>query len=173
MTTRMIASYKGETEYDINGTRYAVRFRAFDDDRQTFAPGVFDREIVPHVGTIYRYHERHLWPDAAIVALFPGYIASRWNPETNATEYRADESPATEREAGALVAAAQTKADRELWRFAAGTRVDTPLGPGTVSFQRMAPPDYRRAEAPSVRLDHDRSGYQGTVFSAADVRRAS
>lgn len=52
-----------------------------------------------------------------------------------------------------------------------GDRVTTPQGPGTVAYQRMAPPDYSAAEAVSVVLDSQRgrAGYAGTIFAAGDV----
>ncbi len=56
-----------------------------------------------------------------------------------------------------------------------GDRVETPLGPGTVAYVRMAPPDYAdyaMVAAVSVVLDHCREtpGYEGTVFGAANVK---
>ena len=55
-----------------------------------------------------------------------------------------------------------------------GLRVDTPLGPGSLAYVRLAPPDYRTPEAASVLLDARRADalsgrYSGTVFPAADV----
>ena len=46
--------------------------------------------------------------------------------------------------------------------------------PGTVVFQRNAPPTYTVAEAYSVRLDSraSRPGYEGTMFAADKVRLA-
>lgn len=49
----------------------------------------------------------------------------------------------------------------------AGDRVNTPRGPGEVVFVRMAPPDFSKIAAVSMRLDSrnlDR-GYTGTMFS--------
>lgn len=55
--------------------------------------------------------------------------------------------------------------------FDRGDRVTTPLGPGTVAYQRMAPPTYSVPEAVSVVLDDRRlrPGYSGTIFPAAEV----
>lgn len=56
--------------------------------------------------------------------------------------------------------------------FTPGQRVMTPLGPGAVSWQRNAPPDYRQAAAVSVRLDarvHD-PRYTGTIFPAESIQ---
>jgi hypothetical protein len=52
-----------------------------------------------------------------------------------------------------------------------GQRVTTPLGPGTVAYQRLAAPDYTEAEAVSVVLDdrRERYGYTGTLFAAYKV----
>lgn len=46
--------------------------------------------------------------------------------------------------------------------------------PGTVVFQRNAPPTFAVAEAYSVRLDSraSRPGYTGTMFAADKVRLA-
>ncbi len=55
--------------------------------------------------------------------------------------------------------------------FQRGQRVNTPLGPGSVAYQRMRPPEYREAEAVSVVLDDraNRPFYVGTVFRAEEV----
>jgi hypothetical protein len=55
--------------------------------------------------------------------------------------------------------------------YTQGERVRTPLGLGTVAYQRLAAPDYREAEAVSVVLDSERAraGYVGTILPAADV----
>ena len=55
--------------------------------------------------------------------------------------------------------------------FREGERVDTPQGPGTVVFQRMAPPEYVEAAAVSVRLDSRRRDltYTGTIYLAGLV----
>lgn len=55
--------------------------------------------------------------------------------------------------------------------FFKGQKVKTPLGEGTVAWQRMAPPSYSQAEAVSVRLSGHEADYNytGTVFSADKV----
>lgn len=55
--------------------------------------------------------------------------------------------------------------------FETGQRVLAKGQPGTVAYQRMAPPDYVHALTVSVVLDSKRSqpGYRGTVFLAVDV----
>ena len=54
-----------------------------------------------------------------------------------------------------------------------GTRVITPLGPGTVAYVRMGPPDYSNPEVVSVvvdsRLANFGKGYVGTTFAAVEV----
>ena len=49
-----------------------------------------------------------------------------------------------------------------------GDRVQTPHGPGTVVYQRMAPPDYTEPRAFSVVLDDlaEKPGYSGTIIAA-------
>jgi hypothetical protein len=57
--------------------------------------------------------------------------------------------------------------------FQQGDRVQTPLGPGTVAYVRMAPPDYREPDAVSVRLDSRADAapwYTGTIFAAHKVQ---
>jgi len=55
-----------------------------------------------------------------------------------------------------------------------GTRVDTPLGRGTVVSRRMRPPNYSEIDAVSVRLDSRREDrrYTGTMFDIKDVELA-
>ena len=52
-----------------------------------------------------------------------------------------------------------------------GTRVLTPLGPGGVTYVRMAPPTFAEPAAVSVVLDSRRDdlNYTGTIFAALDV----
>jgi hypothetical protein len=52
-----------------------------------------------------------------------------------------------------------------------GSRVNTPLGPGSVAYVRNGPPDYSAPIAVSVRLDKraQDARYSGTVFAAVDV----
>jgi len=52
-----------------------------------------------------------------------------------------------------------------------GDRVQTPLGAGTVAYQRMAAPAFSTPEAVSVVLDARRHDprYTGTIFPAGDV----
>lgn len=57
--------------------------------------------------------------------------------------------------------------------FESGQKVMTPLGPGVVQYKRMAPPDYYKVAAYSVRLDSKASDpkYNGTIFPAAQVAK--
>jgi hypothetical protein len=56
--------------------------------------------------------------------------------------------------------------------FQKGQRVQTPLGPGQVAYQRMGPPNYSKPEAVSVVLDakQNKPGYTGTMFDAKKVK---
>lgn len=55
--------------------------------------------------------------------------------------------------------------------FHKGQRVNTPMGPGSVAYQTMEPPDYREVLSVSVILDsrRDNDNYSGTIFSAKKV----
>jgi hypothetical protein len=56
-----------------------------------------------------------------------------------------------------------------------GTRVDTPLGRGTVMYRRMKPPNFTEIDAVSVSLDKE-SGrwgrHKGAMFNVKDVTLA-
>lgn len=56
--------------------------------------------------------------------------------------------------------------------FQRGQRVQTPLGPGQVAYQRMGPPNYSKPVAVSVVLDakQNKPGYTGTIFDAEKVK---
>lgn len=62
--------------------------------------------------------------------------------------------------------------------FYKGQRVITPLGEGSVNYQRMAPSNYDEAEAVSVLLDSKMEemnkppfpNYSGTIFPAEKVK---
>ena len=56
--------------------------------------------------------------------------------------------------------------------FQKGQRVQTPLGPGQVAYQRMGPPNYSKPVAVSVVLDakQNKPGYTGTMFDAKKVK---
>ena len=54
--------------------------------------------------------------------------------------------------------------------FTRGQRVKTPLGVGTVVYQRMSPPDYTDAFAVSVKLDSKKNPeYNRTIFPAEAI----
>lgn len=60
--------------------------------------------------------------------------------------------------------------------FSQGDRVTTPLGPGTVNYIRMLPPDYRDIAAVSVTLDARfddlvAGKYFGTIFTAEKLTK--
>lgn len=56
--------------------------------------------------------------------------------------------------------------------FRQGQRVKTPLGKGSVVYQRMGPPNYNKPVAVSVLLDKKShmGSYTGTMFKAKDVK---
>lgn len=55
--------------------------------------------------------------------------------------------------------------------FYRGDRVKTPMGMGTVAYQRMAPPEFKQPAAVSIALDDRRNepNYTGTVFRAEEI----
>lgn len=59
--------------------------------------------------------------------------------------------------------------------YTIGQPVNTPDGPGTVGFVRMAPPNYSQPEAVSVILNSKRNNpnYKGTMYSANVVTKAT
>lgn len=77
-----ICSYQGATDYDINNQRYEVRYRPC-----AMSEGKRYTESIPFVGTVTRSHGRQEFAPADIVALFPGYVAARWNADFSAVEY--------------------------------------------------------------------------------------
>lgn len=56
--------------------------------------------------------------------------------------------------------------------FERGERVLVRGKSGRINYKRMAPPDYRRAQAYSVVLDERAAdpAYRGNIFQASDVR---
>ena len=66
---------------------------------------------------------------------------------------------------------ASTGSCRRHRQYRQGDRVQTPNGPGSVAYQRMAAPDYAEVAAVSVVLDSEqtRAGYTGTVFPASVI----
>lgn len=56
--------------------------------------------------------------------------------------------------------------------FEKGDRVMTPGGAGTVSFKRMAPPNYSEVAAYSVRLDSRNNDphYVSSMYSSEEVK---
>ena len=95
---RFISSYQGSATYEIaetyvSGMREVVetRYRGFNDG--AYAPGVFEGEIKPKVGTITRYYGAGEWPSETACAAFPQYVPARWNPDTRAIEYRENRQP--------------------------------------------------------------------------------
>lgn len=87
MSKRFIASYAGEAEYEIDGQRYEVRH--FANPEMAYNTGVYEREILPAVGTVRHKHSPEFseFPPAAVVAEFPGFVGARWNTQTWTLEY--------------------------------------------------------------------------------------
>jgi len=83
---QFISSYQGESDYRINGDRYSLRLFAHDDGQ--YNPGVYDREILPCVGTVTRCFKSDGFPSDEVMELFPGYIAARYNFDTKQIEYK-------------------------------------------------------------------------------------
>ena len=57
--------------------------------------------------------------------------------------------------------------------FDQGDRVDTPGGPGTVVYKRMAAPDFVEVAVYSVKLDNSHyspNGSTGTLYQAKQVK---
>lgn len=73
-----VCGYQGVSEYKVNGQTYDVRQ----------SESYYGREAsLAWVGTVSRNWERDKFPPAEVVALFPGFVGARWNPETGQTEY--------------------------------------------------------------------------------------
>ena len=90
MRKQFISGYQGQFDYEIDGKRYECRSSAFDSGQ--YMPGIYEREILPLVGTVRKSCSQE-FPSDAVMALFPGYVAARWNPETKKMETK--ETPAT------------------------------------------------------------------------------
>ena len=85
MKPEFISSFQGESDYRINGKRYRVRSSAHNGP---YNPGVYENEVLPAVGTVIG-PDSTVYPDDAIVALFPGYVAARFIPgEVWTLEYK-------------------------------------------------------------------------------------
>jgi hypothetical protein len=84
---RFLVSYAGEVEFEYKGERYEVRHRSF--------PGPwadYDGTIVPWVGTVrvgYRPGPlgRNQFPPDDLLALVPGYVGAKYDPEAKTIEY--------------------------------------------------------------------------------------
>jgi hypothetical protein len=78
--------YRGEVEYDVGGVRYSTQARAWDGGY--YQPGVYEREVAPKVGCLFRTHNPSEFPPPEVCALFPGWVPCRWNPEARRIEYQ-------------------------------------------------------------------------------------
>ena len=84
MSKQFVSSYMGEFDYTINGKRYRQRVSTSEYERSVCNVGVFEREVLPCVGTVRG--EPGIFPPPEVMAEFPGYVPARWNPETNIIE---------------------------------------------------------------------------------------
>ena len=84
MSKQFISSYMGELEYRVNGTCYRQRVSTTEYERSICNAGVWEREVLPSVGTVKG--EPGVFPPPEVMAEFPGYVPARWNPETGAIE---------------------------------------------------------------------------------------
>ena len=84
MSKRFVSGYMGEIDYLVDGARYRQRVSTSEYERSICNDGVFEREVLPCVGTVRG--EPGIFPPPEVMAEFPGYVPARWNPETNAIE---------------------------------------------------------------------------------------
>ena len=95
-----ISSYQGCADYMIGGNRYECRF--FGDDFGQYMPEVYDREILPCVGSVKKFAGSE-YPSDEVMALFPGYVGCRYNAKLNVMEFQSP--PAVELWRGEIVMA--------------------------------------------------------------------
>ena len=77
MRQKFISAYMNENEWEIDGIRYRQLTAASEYARGIGNPDVFERETMPRVGTVYMLSVTD-FPPPHVMALFPGYVASRW-----------------------------------------------------------------------------------------------
>ena len=82
---QFISSYQGESDYEVNGKRYSIRYECFNDGQ--YVPGVYEQEILPFVGTVTNCFKSDGFPPPEICDLFPGFQPARFNPNTGKAEY--------------------------------------------------------------------------------------
>lgn len=80
-----ISAYQGAAEYRINGKRYHCRTSA--EDNGQYCKGVYEREILPLVGCVEEFCSDD-FPTEEIMAQFPGYVAARYNRDTQSFEFK-------------------------------------------------------------------------------------
>lgn len=97
--SRFVCSYRGESDHEYKGKRYACRSFAAPGDGQTptSADGHYNGDyfftgILPTVGTIRNddaslFHE---FPPDDVCAMFPDYVPARWNADFSGLEYRGE-----------------------------------------------------------------------------------
>lgn len=84
---RFKSSYQGEIEYLFEGTTYRVR--EFGIDYGDYNEGVFEREILPSIGTVKMFPVTE-FPSDEVMELFPGFVAARYNPEKRCIETKVE-----------------------------------------------------------------------------------
>ena len=103
LTARFICSYQGEADYDVGDVRYSVRARACTFSTATAEMRESERQ---QVGCVYRRWGRDGFPPEDVVALFPGYIAARYDQNARRYVYRDGEEPRVKEDLWGLVAVA-------------------------------------------------------------------
>ncbi len=83
MKPEFISNYQGMSEYKLMGELYEVRHFAIDYG--DYYGDVFEREILPKVGTVSKKCSSD-FPSDEIMAFFEGYVPARYNQETRHIE---------------------------------------------------------------------------------------
>lgn len=86
ITAQFVCSYRGEHTYRIGSESYHIRRAAYDG---IYVEGYFESGIVPTVGCVYG-GDIQQFPPAEVLALFPGYVAARWDMESKRWMYRGE-----------------------------------------------------------------------------------
>jgi hypothetical protein len=83
MHARFVCAYRGHMDYEVAGRRYRVQAFAHDDGHWPNFP-----EVAAYVGTVScEYPGFGTFPPPEVLALFPGFVAARYNRDTKAIEY--------------------------------------------------------------------------------------
>jgi hypothetical protein len=96
---RFMCGFRGETDWEFKGRKYATRSAACPGDgrTETSADGWYNGDyyfvgILPAVGTIRNDDSKHFheFPPDEVCALFPDYVPARWLPDFSALEYKGE-----------------------------------------------------------------------------------